>query len=44
MPVYLRLFYFKQLLIAKEEEKKQYDKASKQSSGKVGPPPFKAKS
>ena len=29
MPVYLRTFYYKQLLDAKKEEKKQMDKASK---------------
>ena len=43
MPTYLRKFYFQKLISAKEEEKKQMDKANKKPSGITKPPSFSKK-
>ena len=32
MPVYLRNFYYKELIKVKEEEKKEYEKSTKKSN------------
>ena len=44
MPVYLRNFYYKELIKTKEKEKKEYDKATKKSNSVSHPninPSFK---
>jgi len=38
MPIYLRKFYFKELIKVKKEEKKQIDKANKKPSSSVHRP------
>jgi|TARA_R110000796_G_scaffold179682_3_gene296263 hypothetical protein len=38
LPVYLRTFYYKQLLETKKKEKEEMDKASKGKSPSSGPP------
>jgi hypothetical protein len=38
MPIYLRNFYFKELLSSKKEEKKQADSANKKQSPSVSRP------
>ena len=38
MPVYLRIFYFRQLDKAKRAEQKEYDKAKKGGGHSSGPP------